>query len=69
MRVQQLQGQEGEDMRTFSDYLLRVGEGTEKHYNDYNRDFNYIVETPSIITGTYDKPSFIKKVFPDIEQE
>ncbi len=65
MRVQQLNGQDKEKAREFSDFLLRVGEGCEQTYIDDNGEKNNIkVPRDLLIDG--DEEAMIKTVYPDL---
>ena len=46
MRVQTLAEQGSEAANYFSEFLIRIGEGTEKYFNKPNEEFNYLINVP-----------------------
>jgi len=54
------------EAQEFSDFLLRIGEGREPHFNDYKKDFKYLINLPKGMITDSTVGELIRKVFPDL---
>ncbi|CAF0714504.1 unnamed protein product [Brachionus calyciflorus] len=65
MRVLKKTGIDKEKAKKFSEFLIKIGEGSMKKYKDQN-GYDDLIEIPEQIINHYDKEGLIKKIFPDI---
>ena len=68
MRILSMSGDEATEAQEFTDYLIRIGEGTETAITDEN-GVEDLVQLPDSITKKLNQTELIKITFPDIFKE
>lgn len=66
MRVLSKVGNDSEKAKIFSEFLLRVGEGKEKKFQDSN-GYNDLIQLPEQVVRHFEKEELIKNIFPGID--
>lgn len=68
MRILSLSGLDQSKAQEFSDFLIRIGEGTEKTYQDEISGFNDLIKLPESIAQKMTEKELIEFTFPGLNK-